>query len=388
MRFMTRITLAIFSLAAFPTAISVGCSDTPNSGGSVSSSSSTTTSTSGEGGKGGSGGTAGNGGSAGKGGATGGTGGTAGAGNGGIGGTAGTGGTGGALTGGMGGIGGTGGGVSSSSSTTSSTSSSGISDAGVDSGPVVIMPVKCLNQTYQCGDAIDNDMDGLTDWQDPDCLGPCDNTENSYYGGIPGQSGPNCDVDCYWDSNSGSGDDNCFWNHKCDPLESMAPGSPEPFNKCAYNPNANISGTNLTCTQLQQQQPQTCLDFCLNITPNGCDCFGCCELPSGSGKFVWLGSEVNGSGSCTADVINDPTKCKACTPVTSCLNACAQCEICIGKPDLPPECMNNNMDGGIDGGGGSGQCPVGVQPCGEIGQDPCSSGYYCVTGCCKSLTGG
>lgn len=388
MRFMTRITLAIFSLAAFPTAISVGCSDTPNSGGSVSSSSSTTTSTSGEGGKGGSGGTAGNGGSAGKGGATGGTGGTGGAGNGGIGGTAGTGGTGGtggALTGGMGGIGGTGGGVSSSSSTaSSSSSSSGISDAGVDSGPVVIMPVKCLNQTYQCGDAIDNDMDGLTDWQDPDCLGPCDNTENSYYGGIPGQSGPNCDVDCYWDSNSGSGDDNCFWNHKCDPLESMAPGSPEPFNKCAYNPNTNISGTNLTCTQLQQQQPQTCLDFCLNITPNGCDCFGCCELPSGSGKFVWLGSEVNGSGSCTADVINDPTKCKACTPVTSCLNACAQCEICIGKPDLPPECMNNNMDGG----GGSGQCPMGVQPCGEIGQDPCPSGYYCVTGCCKSLTGG
>lgn len=307
--------------------------------------------------------------------------------SGGMGGT-GTGGSAGLGGGGMGGAGVAGGGMggassSSSSTSSSSTSSSGmITDAGVDSGPVVIMPVKCLNQTYQCGDAIDNDMDGLTDWQDPDCLGPCDNTENSYYGGIPGQSGPACDVDCYWDSNSGSGDDNCFWNHKCDPLESMAPGSPEPFNKCAYNVNTNISGTNLTCSQLQQQQPQTCLDFCLNITPNGCDCFGCCELPSGSGKFVWLGSEVNGAGSCTADVINDPTKCKACTPVTSCLNACAQCEICIGKPDLPPECMNN-MDGG-----GSSQCPMGVQPCGEVGQDPCPSGYYCVTGCCKSLTGG
>jgi len=382
MRFITRMTAAIFAVVAFPMAIAAGCGNSTQQGATTSSSASSSGSSSGD--VGGAGGSAGKGGSGGNSSASGGAGGSgasgssgsAGSANGGMGGTGGAG-TGGAGTGGAG----TGGGSSSSSGAMGGAGGS-MMDAGTDAGPIVITPVKCLNQTYQCGDAIDNDMDGLTDWQDPDCLGPCDNTENSYYGGIPGQSGPACDVDCYWDANSGSGDDNCFWNHKCDPLESMAPGTPEPFSKCAYDPNANISGTNLDCTQLQQQQPQACLDFCLNITPNGCDCFGCCELPSGSGKYVWLGSEEPaGTGSCTIADINDPTKCKACTPVTSCLNACAKCEVCIGKPDLPPECMSSD-------GGTTGQCPMGVQPCGEVGQDACPSGYYCVTGCCKSLTGG
>jgi hypothetical protein len=288
---------------------------------------------------------------------------------------AGAGGTGGGVAG-AGGAAGSGGGAGTGGGSSSS-SSSGM--GGMDAGPIVIEEVKCLNQTYQCGNAIDDDMDGLTDWQDPDCLGPCDNTENSYYGGIPGQSGPNCDVDCYWDANSGSGDDHCYWNHKCDMLESMMPGSPEPYSKCKYDPNTNISGTSASCTDLQQMQEQGCYDFCLNITPNGCDCFGCCELPSGSGKFVWLGSEEPiGTGSCTIAEINNPMKCKPCTPVPSCLNTCAECEVCIGKPDLPPGCMD----------AGTEQCPVNVQPCGLPGQDPCPSGFYCVTGCCKSLTGG
>src|SRR5262245_61938365 len=43
----------------------------------------------------------------------------------------------------------------------------------------------CGAHVYECGDTIDNDHDGLIDSQDPDCLGPCDNTENSFYGGIP-----------------------------------------------------------------------------------------------------------------------------------------------------------------------------------------------------------
>src|SRR5947207_1649807 len=67
----------------------------------------------------------------------------------------------------------------------------------------------CQSHVFECGDCVDNDGDGLIDDQDPDCLGPCDNSENNYYGNIPGQAGPACTVDCYFDQDSGSGNDDC-----------------------------------------------------------------------------------------------------------------------------------------------------------------------------------
>lgn len=33
------------------------------------------------------------------------------------------------------------------------------------------LPVQCQEHTYQCGNCIDDDDDGLADWADPDCLG-------------------------------------------------------------------------------------------------------------------------------------------------------------------------------------------------------------------------
>ncbi|MEZ4301666.1 MAG: hypothetical protein R3B70_42420 [Polyangiaceae bacterium] len=307
------------------------------------------------------------------------------AGNGGTGAVTSTGGSG-ATSAGGGGSGGTG------ASTGGSTGGTGATTGTAGGGAFI--EVKCVNQLYECGDAIDNDGDGLIDWQDPDCLGPCDNTENSYYGGIPGGDGPACTVDCYWDSNSGSGNDDCFWSHQCDPNEINDPGHPEPNSKCPYNENANIPGTNQSCDTLKMKQSDTCEAVCAPLTPNGCDCFGCCELPAGSGKFIWLGSvdEATGLGSCTQAGINDPTKCEPCIPVPSCFNGCDPCELCIGKDEVPPEC---NPGGGGSGGGGSGgsgtggsigdQCPPGIQPCGLPGQALCGDGYYCITGCCQPI---
>lgn len=251
----------------------------------------------------------------------------------------------------------------------------------------------CVNQTYACGDTIDNDGDGLIDSDDPDCLGPCDNTEDSFYGGIPGQPGPACIVDCYWDSNSGSGNDECYWNHQCDENEKDDPGHPEPNSKCPYNQNANTPGTDQSCSELYQTQSETCSKVCGPLTPNGCDCFGCCELPAGSGKYIWLGSEdeASGQGSCKMDVINDPTKCEPCVPVAGCLNGCDPCELCIGKDELPPECTpggggaGGGTNTGGSGGGGTGQCPPGIQACGLPGQAPCAADYYCITGCCQLI---
>ena len=288
---------------------------------------------------------------------------------------------------------GTGSGGTASSGTLSSSASTG-------SGVVAISP--CQGHIYECGDLLDNDGDGYKDSDDPDCLGPCDNTEGSFFGGIPGQSGPACTVDCYFDQDSGSGNDDCHWNHQCDPHEVAPMYYPESSegSKCAYDPKANTSGTSQTCDGMYNTQTKACHDYCGPLTPNGCDCFGCCELPAGKGNYVWLGSEdAAGNGSCKIADISDPTKCQPCLPVKACLNDCGPCELCIGKTTLPPECFPNpgstsSSSSGAGAGGGSStstgsgggtQCAPGVQVCGLPGQGPCAAGAYCVTGCCQII---
>ena len=229
-------------------------------------------------------------------------------------------------------------------------------------------PAECQGKIYACGDCIDNDGDCKPDSADTQCLGPCDNTEDSFYGGIPGQNNSPCKSDCYFDQDTGQGNDDCYWSHKCDPLE-VAPNYPPEGSQCAYNPNASIPGYNGSCGQAFASQSTACLDYCGPLTPNGCDCFGCCALP-GLGYTVWLGSEnPAGTGSCNVNNMNDPTKCKPCTQVSACLNTCETCEVCIGKPELPPGCVEQF-------------CPAGVQKCGQTGQAPCPPGESCITGCC------
>jgi hypothetical protein len=312
---------------------------------------------------------------------------------------------------GMGGAGGnsaTGvGGASTGTVGTAGTASTGAAmTTSTGSGPMSISA--CQGHIYECGDLLDNDGDGLIDSDDPDCLGPCDNTEGGFYGGIPGQAGPACTVDCYFDQDSGSGNDDCHWSHKCDPNETMPKFYPESNegNKCSFDNAANTPGSNQTCDELYAKQSQTCHDYCGPLTPNGCDCFGCCELPAGKGNYVWLGSEdANGNGSCSLAVLDDPAKCQPCKPVQGCLNHCDPCELCIGKDTLPPECNPGSGGSGSTGsgsattgsattgsattgsGGGGTQCDTGVQPCGLPGQAVCPNNSYCITGCCQQIPG-
>lgn len=255
---------------------------------------------------------------------------------------------------------------------------------------------ECQGHLYQCGNLADDDLDGLVDSQDPDCLGPCDNTEDSFYGGIPGQAGPDCSLDCYFDQDSGSGNDNCYWDHRCDPLSVDPSYYPEPWNgdACAFEGDDwQVNPIHKTCVTLREAEGQSdaCLDFCLPLVPNGCDCFGCCELPAESGEYVWLGSEGVDEDLptvCSLDAIDDPTLCHPCTPVVDCANGCGHCEICVGKPFLPPDCFGqggNGAGGNGQGGGSSDQCEPGVQPCGLAGQDPCPPTHYCITGCCRPI---
>ena len=228
----------------------------------------------------------------------------------------------------------------------------------------------CQGKVYACGDCLDNDGDCAVDAADTQCLGPCDNTEDSFFGGIPGQNNSPCKSDCYFDQDTGSGNDDCYWSHKCDPLE-VGPSYPPEGSQCAYNPNANIPGYPGSCSSAFATQSMTCTSYCGPLTPNGCDCFGCCAIP-GAPTTVWLGSEnPSGVGSCTLANLNDPTKCKPCTQVAACLNTCEHCEPCIGKPTLPPDCV-------------AVECADGVQKCGLPGLPACAAGFTCITGCCQA----
>ncbi len=250
-------------------------------------------------------------------------------------------------------------------------------------------PVTCQGHQYQCGDCMDNDGDGLIDAYDPNCLGPCDNNESGFGLNIPGGDTPSCARDCYYDQDQGSGNDDCAWDSRCDPL------SPDSNPMCAYQDPPPPSA------KCPDPQSAMCHSFCGPLTPNGCDCFGCCELPAGSGEYVFIGTlDSAGNPTCTVDKANagDHDACHPCTPVADCLNTCGHCELCLGRTTLPPDCLppppvdaGTYPDGGPlpydagptpDGGYGP-RCTTGVQACGLPGDSPCATGYYCITGCCQ-----
>jgi hypothetical protein len=289
----------------------------------------------------------------------------------GAGGAIGSAGAGGASSGGAGAGGGAAGTNGSGGSTTGG---AGGSVSGTGTGGSSGTP-PCDPNGPKCNNCIDDDGDGLIDAADPECIGPFDNDEATFATGIPGDNVDPCRQDCFFDGNSGQGDDGCNWDLKCDPA---SPGSNLP-KACPYDPNYH------NCPTSQSQQ---CLTTCRTVTPNGCDCFGCCLVP-GASHPIYL------APTCTATDFNDPTKCPACTQVTTCLNTCDHCEICVGKPTLPADCSvgttgagggaGTGGTSGTGGAGGSGSpCPDGQAYCGPGGVDPasCSAGTYCITGCC------
>jgi hypothetical protein len=216
-------------------------------------------------------------------------------------------------------------------------------DAGADAA-VGCVPVACEGTVRQCGDCIDNDADGLIDHEDPGCLSPCDNDENVFPFSLAGQQQQGCVVDCAFDLNTGFADDMCMLDRQCDAegedYECWPDGS-----DCA-------------------EQSQTCRDNCLPITPNGCDCFGCCAVPDAYAPFVYIMKP-----DCAPDVI-DPDSCPACTPRADCFNPCDACELCVGKLEQEQGCEP------------AARCPGG-QACGAGIEERCPPGEYCFFGCCE-----
>ncbi len=198
----------------------------------------------------------------------------------------------------------------------------------------------------ECSDGIDNDGDGTIDGMDVECTGPTDNDEGSFATGIPGDNRDPVWQDCFYDGDSGAGDDGCRYRSEC--LTGELPST---------DPDCEVSAA--------------CLEFCRGRTPNGCDCFGCCDvtLEDGTSLSVAIG------GSCSVENIEDETACPRCVPDDECVNECGTCELCPGRTveDFPPECTPD------DAGMPVYECEDGTT-CATSAD--CDDGWYCSLGCC------
>jgi hypothetical protein len=218
-----------------------------------------------------------------------------------------------------------------------------------------------------CSDGMDNDGDDLTDGFDPECTGPADNDEGTFATGIPGDNRDPKWQDCFFDGNSGAGDDDCRYATGC------LTGELE-----ADDPDCTLT--------------DACIKFCAPLTPNGCDCFGCCTVQDADGDSV----DILTASTCSIDKVGDEEACPPCVKTDTCGNTCGRCELCPGKTiaDLPDDCGPTGAGGASSGTGGSTStggtstgggpsytCDGGEQVCGP-GLPGCALGSYCSLGCC------
>lgn len=215
-------------------------------------------------------------------------------------------------------------------------------------------PAGCDPLGLQCNNCIDDDGDGRIDGADPECTSAHDDREDSFATGVPGDNVDPVSQDCFFDGNSGEGDDGCF-RPTCCLTEGFGGSCPPP------GPPPN------DCTVSQQ-----CIDFCAPLSPPGCDCFGCCTVCDDTGCYdiaTGLASDA-----CDAGNLADTTACPRCVKAADCTSECdpASCILCPGQTteDLPPECTEQ-------------ACPSGSIACDANGN--CGDSQYCSNGCCISI---
>jgi hypothetical protein len=235
------------------------------------------------------------------------------------------------------------------------------------------VPPGCVPASPQCSNCIDDDADGFIDSYDVECTGPLDNLENSFATGIPGDNMDAVNQDCFFDGDSGGGNDGCSI-HVCCLLGKMTKAECM-IGQNQYDP-AECPPPIGTGTISQM-----CKDVCGKLAPPGCDCFGCCTLcDPATNQCYDIATNPNTSPNCTLQTLSDPNVCKRCTKVTDCGSpTCGgnTCILCPGQDpnDLPPGC------------GGQTMCPSGGQTC-TSGMD-CPGGTYCDLGsmCCVGIIG-
>jgi hypothetical protein len=261
-----------------------------------------------------------------------------------------------------------GGATGATGGTTDGAGESGTSGGSADGGATFSgdgggVTASYCNGTCACSDGMDNDGDGAADGEDIECTGPQDDDEDTFATGMSGDNRDNTWQDCFFDGDSGHGNDGCMYRTGCLTGE--------------------IDPSDADC-----EVSATCIERCQPATPNGCDCFGCCtvSIPAVGEVHVLFTS------ACQAENLD---ACTECTPTaTQCTNECGRCELCPGKTvdDLPDDCGTPPATGGSGGAGGTGTggaggnpppdytCDDGVPTCTTTSD--CPSGRYCSYGCC------
>jgi hypothetical protein len=220
----------------------------------------------------------------------------------------------------------------------------------------------CTAGLTQCSNCIDDDGDGEIDGLDIECTGAGDNLEDSFETGIPGDNKDRINQDCFFDGDSGAGNDGCNIHVCC--LMGATTKAECTIGASQFDPAA--------CTLTPE-----CIEKCGTVTPPGCDCFGCCTICDSTGCYdVNLNPVI--SPNCTEETLSDPAFCTTCTKSTECNGgACNEdaggdpCVLCPGQDpsDLPAEC------------GGMNQCPNGETTCMSDGDCP-TTAPFCASGCC------
>ena len=225
--------------------------------------------------------------------------------------------------------------------------------------------VPCTPGDTECTNCVDDDGDGSTDGFDPSCTGAADNDESSFATGIPGDNQDYRWQDCFFDGDSGGGND-CRYHVCCilaecpeDEIDAF-----DPVNDCPIT--------------------DECVDHCADLTTPGCDCFGCCTVCGPDDVCHTVVTNPGIAPNCDMDSLDDPVACPLCVQAADCGSPCdpANCILCPGQTvdDLPPECLQS--------GGGEepppdepvNQCPNGQTPC--LTSDQCAVDQYCSVGCC------
>lgn len=184
----------------------------------------------------------------------------------------------------------------------------------------------CVVGLAECDNCIDDDGDGAIDGLDFHCLTAWDDDERTVGFGIPDFRLAEY-ADCFFDGNTGSGDDGCS-RHVCctlgaaDQSECSDLADAHGFAISEFDPEScSVSAG--------------CAEFCAPLAPPGCDCFGCCTRCDSSGCFdVWLHEGV--SRGCGPDSIGDPSTCIACVKSPECVSLCDGAPVCQTSSDCQP----------------------------------------------------
>lgn len=232
--------------------------------------------------------------------------------------------------------------------------------------------------TTQCTNGSDDDGDGFIDGFDPECTGACDNDEGTFQTDIPGDNMDATWQDCFFDGNSGGGDD-CRY-HSCCLLGDVNWTSSD-----GHVYDCTESDGDAADYDPAEDCDDSCTDYCEPGVGPGCDCFGCCTVWK-DGELYTVVTNPSIAPDCDYDVIDDPELCPPCEQSTDCGNDCdpENCELCPGMlpGDLPESCAGGESESEGEGEGEVNVCDNGM-PCGS--DSDCSAGGYCQTGCCVAI---